>query len=81
MVTEQDIIIIGAGMSGIGMAVQLYRKYGAIKFEIIEKSENVGGRPIYITECEIIFDLRLMDPILRPLYPIFISSLLFPKLR
>lgn len=43
MELDTDIIIIGAGMSGIGFAVQLVRKYGHRDFELIEKSANFGG--------------------------------------
>jgi len=38
-----DILIIGAGMSGLGFAVQLVRKYGHRRFEIIEKTQHLGG--------------------------------------
>ncbi|KAI1312688.1 putative monooxygenase [Xylaria venustula] len=40
---DTDIIIIGAGMSGLGVAVQLVRKYGTRNFEIIEKADHIGG--------------------------------------
>lgn len=40
---DTDIIIIGAGMSGIGLAVQLVRQFGHRNFEIIEKSRCIGG--------------------------------------
>jgi cation diffusion facilitator CzcD-associated flavoprotein CzcO len=36
-------VLIGAGMSGLGLAVQLIRKFGVNSFEIIEKSNDVGG--------------------------------------
>ncbi|PTB40296.1 hypothetical protein M441DRAFT_459533 [Trichoderma asperellum CBS 433.97] len=38
-----DVLIIGAGMSGIGFAVQLLRQFGTRNFKIIEKSDNLGG--------------------------------------
>ncbi|KAL6901081.1 hypothetical protein GGI43DRAFT_403989 [Trichoderma evansii] len=38
-----DVLIIGAGMSGIGFAVQLVRQFGTRNFKIIEKSDNIGG--------------------------------------
>lgn len=38
-----DILIIGAGMSGLGLAVQLIRQYGTRNFELIEKTEKIGG--------------------------------------
>ncbi|EEU40014.1 uncharacterized protein NECHADRAFT_32214 [Fusarium vanettenii 77-13-4] len=40
---QPDVLIIGAGMSGIGLAVQLIRQYGTRNFEIIEKDAEVGG--------------------------------------
>ncbi|KAI0429078.1 putative monooxygenase [Xylaria sp. FL1042] len=40
---DTDIIIVGAGMSGLGFAVQLVRQYGHRNFEIIEKSNHIGG--------------------------------------
>lgn len=40
---DTDIIIIGAGMSGLGFAVQLIRTYGTRNFEIIEKTDHIGG--------------------------------------
>ncbi|KAI0442718.1 putative monooxygenase [Xylaria telfairii] len=43
MELDTDIIIIGAGMSGLGMAVQLVRQYGHRNFEIIERANDVGG--------------------------------------
>lgn len=43
MTTDMDVIIIGAGMSGIGMAIQLIRNFGTRSFEIIEKTSDIGG--------------------------------------
>lgn len=43
MVCDTDVLIIGAGMSGIGLAVQLIRTYGSRDFEIIEKTSDIGG--------------------------------------
>ncbi|KAI9839117.1 MAG: hypothetical protein M1819_003110 [Sarea resinae] len=43
MSLDTDILIIGAGMSGIGLAVQLIRNYGLRDFEIVEKTEDIGG--------------------------------------
>jgi cation diffusion facilitator CzcD-associated flavoprotein CzcO len=40
---DTDVLIIGAGMSGLGLAVQLVRTYNLRSFEIIEKCEDVGG--------------------------------------
>ncbi|KAK5625956.1 hypothetical protein RRF57_001672 [Xylaria bambusicola] len=38
-----NIIIVGAGMSGLAFAVQLVRQFGHRNFEIIEKSSRIGG--------------------------------------
>ncbi|KAH7162053.1 hypothetical protein B0J13DRAFT_463478 [Dactylonectria estremocensis] len=43
MTHDVDVLIIGAGMSGIGLAIQLVRKHGTRNFELIEKSEQLGG--------------------------------------
>ncbi|KAK5997662.1 FAD-binding monooxygenase ktnD [Cladobotryum mycophilum] len=43
MKLDTDVLIIGAGMSGLGLAVQLVRKYGHRNFEIIERAEHLGG--------------------------------------
>ncbi|KAI0201628.1 putative monooxygenase [Astrocystis sublimbata] len=43
MELDTDIIIIGAGISGLGLAVQLVRKYGHRQFEVIEKASHIGG--------------------------------------
>jgi cation diffusion facilitator CzcD-associated flavoprotein CzcO len=40
---DTEVLIIGAGMSGLGLAVQIIRKFGIRNFELIEKSEDVGG--------------------------------------
>ncbi|CAM1508634.1 Fc.00g054820.m01.CDS01 [Cosmosporella sp. VM-42] len=43
MSKDLDVLIIGAGMSGLGMAIQLVRQYGTRNFEIIEKTGDIGG--------------------------------------
>lgn len=43
MELDTDVLIIGAGMSGLGFAVQLLRRYGTQNFEIIEKASQLGG--------------------------------------
>jgi cation diffusion facilitator CzcD-associated flavoprotein CzcO len=40
---DTEVLIIGAGMSGLGLAVQIIRKFGIRNFELIEKSDDVGG--------------------------------------
>jgi cation diffusion facilitator CzcD-associated flavoprotein CzcO len=40
---DTEVLIIGAGMSGLGLAVQMIRKFGIRDFELVEKSEDVGG--------------------------------------
>ncbi|KAF5539378.1 monooxygenase [Fusarium napiforme] len=41
--SQTDVLIIGAGMSGIGLGVQLIRKFGTRSFEIIEKDYAMAG--------------------------------------
>ncbi|KAF5648423.1 monooxygenase [Fusarium tjaetaba] len=41
--SQTDVLIIGAGMSGIGLGVQLIRKFGTRSFEIIEKDSAMAG--------------------------------------
>jgi cation diffusion facilitator CzcD-associated flavoprotein CzcO len=43
MSLDTEVLIIGAGMSGIGLAIQLIRRFGVYNFELIEKSNDVGG--------------------------------------
>lgn len=40
---DVDVVIIGGGMSGIGLAVQLKRKFKGTTFKIFEKLNDVGG--------------------------------------
>lgn len=40
---DTEILIIGAGMSGLGLAVQIVRNHGLHNFELVEKSTDVGG--------------------------------------
>ncbi|KAG8358011.1 hypothetical protein FVEN_g4440 [Fusarium venenatum] len=40
---QTDVLIIGAGMSGIGLGVQLVQKFGTRNFGIIEKSSAIAG--------------------------------------
>jgi cation diffusion facilitator CzcD-associated flavoprotein CzcO len=40
---SKGVIIIGGGVSGLGMAVQLKRLLGHDNFTIYEKSDNIGG--------------------------------------
>ncbi|CAK3896648.1 hypothetical protein DOTSEDRAFT_49642 [Lecanosticta acicola] len=43
MSLDTDVLIIGAGMSGMGLAIQLIRHYGWRSFQIYEKVGDVGG--------------------------------------
>ncbi|GKZ25738.1 hypothetical protein AbraIFM66951_005778 [Aspergillus brasiliensis] len=43
MSSSKEVIIIGGGVSGLGMAVQLKRLLGHDNFTIYEKSDNIGG--------------------------------------
>lgn len=40
--TETGVVIVGAGFSGLGMAIQL-RKQGREDFVVLEKADDVGG--------------------------------------
>src|SRR6266568_3133152 len=40
---DTEVLIIGAGMSGLGLAVQPIRKFGVNGFRMIGKSNDVGG--------------------------------------
>jgi cation diffusion facilitator CzcD-associated flavoprotein CzcO len=40
---DTEVLIIGAGMSGLGLAIQIIRNFGIHNFELIEKSGDVGG--------------------------------------
>lgn len=40
---DVDVLIIGAGMSGIGLGIKLIQQHGTRNFEIIEKTENISG--------------------------------------
>lgn len=40
---DTEVLIVGAGMSGLGLAVQIVRNFGIRNFELVEKSEDVGG--------------------------------------
>lgn len=43
MLLDTQVLIIGAGPSGIGIGIQLKRQLALEDFEIIEKSHDVGG--------------------------------------
>ncbi|KAF2270988.1 cyclohexanone 1,2-monooxygenase [Lojkania enalia] len=43
MAFDTEVLIIGAGMSGLGLAVQMIRRFSIRNFEIVEKTEDVGG--------------------------------------
>ncbi|KAL9094581.1 MAG: hypothetical protein Q9165_003140 [Trypethelium subeluteriae] len=43
MSVDTDVLVAGAGMSGLGFAIQLVRKFGTQSFELIEKADDVGG--------------------------------------
>lgn len=40
---SKEVIILGGGVSGLGMAVQLKRILGHDNFTIYERSDNIGG--------------------------------------
>lgn len=43
MTPADKVIIVGAGMAGIAMAVQLKRQLSHENFEIFEQMDDVGG--------------------------------------
>ena len=43
MSQSKEVIIIGGGVSGLGMAAQLRRNLGHNNFTLYEKSDNIGG--------------------------------------
>ncbi len=43
MAPSKEVIIVGGGISGLGMAVQLKRMLGHDNFTVFEKSDNIGG--------------------------------------
>ncbi|EZF32545.1 hypothetical protein H101_03860 [Trichophyton interdigitale H6] len=43
MPLDTDVLIIGAGMSGIGFAIQLQKDFPQASYEIFEKSNGLGG--------------------------------------
>lgn len=43
MSLDTDVLIIGAGMSGLGFAIQLQKQFPQASYDIIEKSDNLGG--------------------------------------
>ncbi|KAK0642669.1 Baeyer-Villiger monooxygenase [Lasiodiplodia hormozganensis] len=43
MTPKKEVIIVGGGVSGIGMAIQLKRILGHDNFTLYEKSDNIGG--------------------------------------
>lgn len=43
MSIDTQVLVVGAGMSGVGLAVQLIRRYDCRDFQIVEKENDVGG--------------------------------------
>ncbi|OBT75970.1 hypothetical protein VF21_05743 [Pseudogymnoascus sp. 05NY08] len=43
MSLDADVIIIGAGISGLCLAIQLVRNHPNITFQLLEKSDSIGG--------------------------------------
>ena len=40
---EYDVVIVGAGLSGIGMACHLAREAPGIRFGLLERRQRIGG--------------------------------------
>lgn len=58
-------VLIGAGMSGFGLAVQLIRKFGVNSFEIIEKPNDAGGTWLVNTTLDaVVMLLHTSTPLL-----------------
>ncbi len=43
MLVDTDVLVMGAGLSGVGFAIRLKQKYPRVTFEIYEKAEALGG--------------------------------------
>lgn len=43
MSLDVDVLVIGAGMSGIGLAIQLQKSFPEASYEIHEKADSLGG--------------------------------------
>ncbi|KAL2830394.1 hypothetical protein BJY01DRAFT_260899 [Aspergillus pseudoustus] len=43
MSIDTEVLIIGAGLSGVGFAIRLQQKYPLVTYEIYEKAEELGG--------------------------------------
>ncbi|KKK26812.1 hypothetical protein ARAM_002373 [Aspergillus rambellii] len=43
MSVDTDVLIIGAGLSGIGFAVRLQQEFPRVTYEIYERAEDLGG--------------------------------------
>ncbi|KAL2867131.1 flavin-containing monooxygenase [Aspergillus lucknowensis] len=43
MVVDTEVLIIGAGLSGVGFAIRLQQEYPQITYQIYEKAEESGG--------------------------------------
>lgn len=43
MLIDTDVLVMGAGLSGVGFAIRLQQKYPRATFEIYEKAEALGG--------------------------------------
>lgn len=69
---DTDVLIIGAGLSGLGLAVQLVRQYGNRNFELIEKSDNIGGTWLANSYPGCGVDVRTQKFLSFP--PLFLSS-------
>ncbi|KAI9372932.1 hypothetical protein BJX61DRAFT_410726 [Aspergillus egyptiacus] len=43
MLVDTDVLIIGAGFSGVGFAIRLQQKFPRVNYEIYDKAEKLGG--------------------------------------
>lgn len=74
---DTDVLIIGAGLSGLGLAVQLVRQYGHRDFEIIEKIDHIGGTWLANSYPGCGVDVRYRNP---PLFLNYLACFLFSPL-
>jgi Predicted flavoprotein involved in K+ transport len=75
---DTDVLILGAGLSGLGLAVQLVRQYGLRNFELIEKTDHIGGTWLANSYPGCGVDVRCRN--LSPLSPSIILHVFFPPL-
>lgn len=88
--TDTRIIIIGAGMAGIAMTVQLQRRLGCYDYEVYDKWQTPGGTWAQNTypnlSCDVPSELRRRCDsahlsVLLTRFDVVLLLLLLPKSR